>query len=128
MEDYVTLEIAKKLKEKGFDWKTECRFVEQSGPKREEFDEEKQQYVTITPINIYPQPTISQVLKWLREEKAIHISCNIWKFGWYFSVTEYEYYEEDKEYDVKDVYSGYNYSTYEEAILVGIEYVLDVVI
>mgnify|MGYP003288906458 CR=1 FL=1 len=81
MEDYVTLEIAKELKEKGFDWKTECRFVEQSGPKREEFDEDEQQYVTITPINIYPQPTISQALKWLREKNAIHISCNIWKFG-----------------------------------------------
>lgn len=56
--EYVTFEIAKKLKEKGFDWETSNVYERNTIACRYED---------------YPKPTISQVLKWLREEKKIHI-------------------------------------------------------
>ena len=57
MEDFVTLEITKKLKEKGFPIKTKT--------------EGKFGLTKVKEVEILP--TISQVLKWLREEKDIDL-------------------------------------------------------
>jgi hypothetical protein len=57
--EFVPFEIAKKLKEKGFDWETSNIYERNTIACRYED---------------YPKPIISQVLKWLREEKKIHIS------------------------------------------------------
>ena len=102
MEDFVTFEISKKLKEKGF------------------------------PLVDYV-PTISQSLKWLRDERCFHVSpdlmsdysmdydgniCEEWTY-WSYSI-----------HHIIDgiLYRDYNqieYKSWEEAAIAGIEYVLD---
>lgn len=74
MEDFVTFEIAKKLKEKGFDY-----------PCITHYDINKELKVVLSEpifwhsdvLSYTDAPTISQVLKWLREEKNIYISIFI---------------------------------------------------
>lgn len=109
--DYVSKEIARKLQEKGFEW---CR-VTTYNPK--------------TKVkNNHIEPTISQVLKWLREEKKLYIE--IWWLtqhttknlkGFQFIITpmcENPQRETDLEL----------YCDYETAAIKGIEYVIDNVI
>lgn len=65
----------------------------------------------------YVCPTISQVLKWLREEKKLHVRASIYFIGWCVDVTNM---------DGKRIYSNEcEYHNYEQAALAGIEYVLD---
>ena len=111
--EIVSFEIAQKSKEKGFN--AECyghyfngEFYPDMPPKYYQRDK----YVSA--------PFISQVLKWLREEKKIHIVIDIWGRTW--------------GYDVLSLPSGNsqhwtayeeNIKSYEQAALAGIEYVLD---
>ena len=71
-------------------------------------------------------PTISQVLKWLREEKKIHVVVDVFHDGWDTLIYT----------DIHTDYIGdyqYNYidrgdlarSTYEETVLDSIEYIID---
>ncbi len=71
-------------------------------------------------------PTIEQVLTWLRKEKKLHIACLFYKDeGYYYYV-----------YDLGSlarIYSSFDdsddcFSSYEEAALAGIEYVIDRII
>ena len=104
MEDFVTLEITKKLKEKGFPIKTKT--------------EGKFGLTKVKKIEILP--TISQVLKWLREEKKLHIAVDVWGRTWGYDVIEltggrslhWTAYCED-------------IKSYEDAALAGIKYILD---
>lgn len=78
MEDFVTFEIAKKLKEKGFT----CDYPFAMYNKYEEFCplySSDKFYFGIDDFDkhAYIAPTISQVLKWLRKEKKIFITINI---------------------------------------------------
>lgn len=121
MEDFVTFEIVAKLKEVGFPIKTKT--------------EGKFGLTEIKEVEILP--TISQVLKWLREEKYIHIEPCILADAdtdadgkvineftyWSFSVMstdtgdmiyfEYEH-TDDKRFDY-----------YEQAALAGVNYCLN---
>lgn len=125
--EFVTFEIAKKLKEKGFvgngDIGCKCGFYT---------DAYNYAYDDLDNSELMPNEclrfTISQVLKWLREEKEIYINiqpiptmatknkiCWGWDLKW----------DSDGVY-IKQKFIDYvNYKTYEEAVLVGIEYVLD---
>ena len=140
MEDFVPFEIAKKLKEKGFriptkniiamynelgvlhPLTTSADYVEcASGTKYrcyynyDDFDEYD-----------YPAPTISQVLKWLREEKEIHISTDITGAGWINNIVIKVKYIEDGPYWYSKKYRETEfYNSYEEAVIEAIEYVLD---
>lgn len=124
MEDFVTLEITKKLKEKGFPIKTKT--------------EGKFGLTKVKEVEILP--TISQVLKWLREEKKMHIEpsilidCDFDEDGkttneyiyWSFSIMSTEtgymiYFENERINDRR-------FDTYEEAAINGIEYVLENII
>lgn len=118
MDDYVTFEIAKKLKEKGYSQGNKSDITEK--------------YYTISDslkaaimlannedVEWYC-PTISQVLKWLREDKNIHIcisySDNI-NAMWEYEIILLEgalYQNADSAY-----------ISYEQAALAGIEYTLD---
>ena len=130
--EFVNFEIAKKLKEKGF--KEEClAFYGKSGDLRYNgFDASG--YVDISDLyasynlsEAYDAPTISRVLKWLREEKKYHIEFVGNACGYLFIVSDIpslggtDIYCSD--------YSGPNdggcWDTYEEAALAGIEYALD---
>lgn len=123
--EVVSFEIAKKLKEKGFSLP--------SGEVIGKYDSDgvyhSQLYVNFTETMDSEEiiaPTISQVLKWLREEKEIHISADITGAGWINNIVI-------KVKPIKDGFYWYSkkhretefYNSYEEAIIEAIEYVLD---
>ena len=128
MEDFVTFEIAKKLKEKGFSLeKTEIYG---------NFDSDGLfhpqlyfNYIETMDCDEIIAPTISQVLKWLRKEKKISIEVSIhcslkWMCGIYeFSdgIADFTQYDNNGIDDT--VYMLYE--SYEQAVLSGIEYSLD---
>jgi hypothetical protein len=126
-EDFVSFSIAKKLKEKGYpqaeknalamynkdsEWYSLSPTLDDFYYDFRDFDE-----------NDCVSPTISQVLKWLREEKGL-------------SLNVYPSYFANLLYWTCDVISfigeisiekrlGGDVKTYEEAAIAGIEYVLD---
>lgn len=129
MEDFVTYEIAVKLKEKGF--KDLCfayytntndlyfNYSHKAGAKYSDC------YLS---HNLMPKesvsgkfvdaPTISQVLKWLRGKKKIHIIIPAsFDEGYWWKVRDFN--REISEY------SDNEFDSYEEAALEGIEYVID---
>ncbi len=90
-EDFVPFDLAKKLKEKGY-----CNYAS---------------YWDYT-------PTISQVLKWLRDEKAISVEpCATPYNCWYYMIK--------CKGKIKATYIDNKYKTYEAAAIAGIEYCLD---
>lgn len=123
MSDFVTFELAKKLKEKGFPQKTagrynmiDCFYYE---------DGKMFFHGGACDVNeAYTAPTISQVLKWLREEKKIHVNIDIMKsypgaklIYWGYNIVLIDKYE---------VYHfEWNSNSFEQAALAGIEYVLN---
>jgi hypothetical protein len=119
-EDFVSFSIAKKLKEKGYpqaeknalamynkdsEWYSLSPTLDDFYYDFRDFDE-----------NDCVSPTISQVLKWLRDEKKIHIEISP---KWQYTV-----------YDMRcNPWIGYsdmqNYDDYTMAVIAGIEYCLD---
>lgn len=122
MEDFVTFKIAKKLKEKGFDWLNISTYNPKTRVR-----------------NNYNKPTISQVLKWLREEKKIFIAINI---GYCYESYEKPFPTNPK---MEPILKGYYYGvwdlgnlndkngrseyfeSHELAALAGIEYALNLI-
>jgi hypothetical protein len=115
MEDFVTFELAVKLKEKGF-----------TLPKSEiigKFDSDglfhSQLYINFTEtmdLDEIIAPMISQVLKWLRDEKKIHIGV---LYHNYYAVWIQPMKRNESEHVIHDC------KTHEGAAIAGIEYVLD---
>ena len=130
--DFVTFDIAKKLKEKGFKEKCYAYYF----PANHELVYNTNQfrggilYDCLRSYNSFPKevvtsdfigaPTITQVLKWLREEKKrfvvihpeghdVHYYYTVHNLARSFDVFEYTQ----------------SFATYEEAVLEGIEYVID---
>lgn len=122
--DFVNFDLAKKLEEKGF-----------TLPKSEiigKFDSDglfhSQLYINFTEtmdLDEIIAPTISQVLKWLRKEKKMHIAIDITDFGFVANTVSFKRDKSRCESELEHYdYKGY-YSTYEEAGLAEIDYVLD---
>ena len=122
-EDFVTYELAVKLKERGFN----CMYPIAMYNERGVFHE---LYTSVGNMQYYDYddfderdtiaPTISQVLKWLREEKKLHISINTWGRTWGYDIIHLVH--------GKSLHwTAYceSIKTYEQAALAGIEYVLD---
>lgn len=107
-EDFVTYKLAVKLKEKGFEWDKITTYNPRTKVR-----------------NNHIEPTISQALKWLRKKHAINIEIGLWYKGWYCDVWSYEYYEEENEYSIKKEFQSSDYTSYEQATIAGIEYVLE---
>ena len=126
--EFVSYKIAKKLKEKGFsklcfatydrDGMLGYNYCQPTTIRAISFEE----CMSIHGYddNCIDAPTISQVLKWFRDEKEIMVEIpitliddGIWKF--IFRIQTKELYDR----------SNYEYDTYEEAALAGIEYILD---
>jgi hypothetical protein len=64
-------------------------------------------------------PTISQVLKWLRKEKSLHIALHAHEVGWCFFIV-------DLNNIGRCIYvSECEYQNYEQTAFAGINYVLD---
>ncbi len=118
MEDFVPYELAVKLKEKGFT----CEYPFAMYNKYEQFCplySSDKHYFGIDDFDKHAciAPTISQALKWLREDKKIYICIS------YDDVCVYSY-------DIVGIMDGefkgveYDYETYEQAAIAGIEYVI----
>lgn len=110
-EDFVPFELAVKLKEKWFPQEDSVRY-----------DEQGELYIGDNDYPVCVAPTISQVLKWLREEKMWIIVIRLYeKNGWYWFIQD-----NNGELRASQLASVDEcFSTYEQAALVGIEYVLD---
>lgn len=144
MEYFVTFEIAKKLKDKGFQKKCLAYYDVEDNVGllyNTQYTNEVLpcQYTDLLqchntgeaetlPDNscfCVDAPTISQVLKWLREDKNIHIIVEISDSGWYYTLYPNVRWEDSKLKSDKYIMSFKNKNSYEEAALAGIEYVLD---
>lgn len=129
-EDFVTYELAVKLKEKGF---RELCLAYYTNDDTLYYNYSHKAGASYTDCylshNLMPKdsvsgkfvdaPTISQALKWLREEKKIHIVTDFdSNMCWYFQIALYGTTNYERE-------SEHQYNSYEQAALAGIEYVLD---
>lgn len=145
MSESVPFKIAKKLKEKGF--KEECVAHYYSNDptcliKNTALADYVQQPFCIESIKrswnrcelnpcssgcYYDAPTISQVLKWLRDEKNTHIEIYTNASGYDYIISDTPKLGGTDRY--WGDYTGPNdsgcWDSYEECILAGIEYVLD---
>lgn len=130
-EDFVSFDLAKKLKEKGFknncigyyDYAGEFHYGYASNISNREIYFCHNKYDNIWHRDLVDAPTISQVLKWLREEKNMHVVCPFYKDeGFYYYVQRLG--------NAARIVSSFGdsddcFNTYGLAALAGIEYVLD---
>lgn len=137
MEDFVPFELAKKLKEKGFREKClTCYDVDDNAVLLyntqypdgwfccQYTDLLKSHNVndSSTPDssgNYADAPTISQVLKWFREEKKIAINIEFIPYTWQYKIIDMSF---DRRFESCGMAI---FSDYEEAAIAGIEYVLN---
>ena len=138
-EDYVSFEIAKLLKEKGFDESTSmvymsydhlCKLNRYDSIRNSNYNDITKNYFE------YTAPTLQMAMKWLREVYNIVIGVNVlnennkgntdysnpdrWWYFWEFTDTKGVYKEELH----PDPLSN-EYSTYEEAAEAAIKYCLE---
>lgn len=130
-EDFVSFEVAKKLNEKGF------KQGHNIGYKKLIFsDENTIKYISdigayekeYFGINI-PCPSISQVLKWLREEHHLHFEVVATAYGYNLIISDTPDKGGTDKYFSHANDDGPNYAgawdKYEDCVMYGIEYVLD---
>ena len=133
MEDLVTLEIAKKLKEKGFpqspDYFNYSSYYDWDGLRKIHSLSNASVWFdpNISRDNLYFAPTISQVLKWLRNEKKLHIEFVGNDCGYLYIISDIPI--EGGTYRYYSNYNGPNdggtWDKYEDCALNAIEYVID---
>ena len=124
--EFVSFEIANKLKEKGFPQTPDYYYVNYSS--YYEWDGLRKIHPlsnssvwfdpNISRDNLYFAPIISQVLEWLRKEKKIYVSVEVEREDWF----EYKIVQTIKNTRCT---GNHVYETYDDAMLAGIEYVLD---
>lgn len=126
MEDFVTFELAVKLKEKGFREgclryydATDMEYCNESPLYCNKMLVSYNSFNDTWHIDFIDAPTISQVLKWLRKEKKIHVFARYcWLDSrWWWEMSKLDVHNFD--------YSDSEYLTHDDAILAGIECVLD---
>lgn len=111
MENFIPYELAVKLKEKGFKTEnTDWYYLDGNLA-------QVKKYINISPYKY--APTISQVLKWLREEKHKFVCIEFfnWEIGFGYKLVRLDY--------VSNITEKQRYKTYEQAALAGIEYIID---
>ena len=101
-EDYCSFEVAKLLKEKGFDYQ---------GFDYIDFEGE---------VIRQDRPTHQMAMKWLRDIHNINIEINFNRYG-----PNYRYKIIYKPEILDDIYSTGNYLYYEEAVEVALKYTLE---
>lgn len=140
MEDFVSFELAKKLREKGFYLKEPFAMYNELGVFHKLYSSAEftssydvcfRDYYCYDDFDErdFVAPTISQVLKWLREVKGIdvlpqrgHINLdNNGKVTRYYNVNIYF----ERRFACTLDNDEQDYSTYEQATIAGIEYVID---
>ena len=130
MEDFVSFEIAKKLKEKGFREECLCHYVDEdlyynieSPIANNQLWFSHNKFDNIWHRDNYDAPTISQVLKWLRDKFFLHISQKPYPcedgLMWMYEIRKIN------KYIVFVVANKTGFVTEEEASDAGIEFVLN---
>lgn len=133
-EYYVSLEVAKLLKEAGFDWKCNGAFLSIVGTKYAfakldaAHDNNNRKY---TPYNI-SVPTLDVAQRWLREKEGIYIGITAienkravtnsdgWTFHYEYGKPKFDCYIQDEWCeDICTLYDSFD--TYEEALEVDIK-------
>ena len=113
-EDYVSFEIAKLLKEKGFD-EASVMYYPKDGGEMTELDLYDLNYNRSKYIKC---PTQAITMKWLREVHGLHVGIDPLEGNWCTKIVELE--------DLCEVDKGITlYGTYEEAAEAGIKYCLE---
>lgn len=125
--EFVNFLIANKLKEKGFNipfyffYRSDDKLIHHAMVGKpliycNEIDDE-----------VICAPTISQVLKWLRKEKKMHMEIFLYDRKYSYFVKSITQICEDDLFHkcLNDATTDEEYATYEQAALAGIEYVLD---
>lgn len=134
--DFVNFDIAKKLKDKGFNepcfgWYYATPTCQFDHKENIVFNHSELRGVTYDDLLLSANgdninaPTIEQVLKWLRDKKAIHINIFLTEGGWNSTVFPFEYDEDDDEYSIARPHYEKDYISYEYAALAGIEYTIN---
>lgn len=130
--EFVNFKIAKKLKDIGFECKHPFAMYNENGIFHALFTSadycgKYREYYGIEDFDEhdYICPTISQVLKWLREEKKIHLFVEIADKGWYYTIYPNIRIEDGKLTSDKYILGQVPFKSHEEAEIGGIEYVLD---
>lgn len=134
-ECYVSLEVAKLLKETGFDW--ECKTYYDISLYRDEIiiEGEFHDYNFTTGNIIFSAPTLDVAQRWLREVKHLDISIH---YDPTIKSQPYVYFIYDVEEKFNDIlgiispvthsYSDGYFYTYEEAQEVGIKKALEIIL
>ena len=112
-EDYVSLEVARLLKEKGFDSHYSTHFYKNN--KLECYIEDRKKYWLQK--DEYAAPTLYMAQKWLIEKKGLHVSTgfNVPTGRWFYIIMNIR----EGHYQGKGL-SDYEYSFFEEALQAGI--------
>ena len=135
MEDFVTFEIAKKLKEKGFPQSPDCfnysSYYDWDGLRKIHSLSNASVWFdpNISRDNLYFAPIISQVLKWLREEHHLHFEFVGAAYGYNLIISDTpdkggtdRYYSHANDDGPND---GGAWDSFEDCALYGINYTLD---
>ena len=122
-DDFAPFELAVKLKEKGFD--EPCYGYYHCNGGNDSFElcgNGDCDFLNSKNKHRIAAPTISQVLKWLREEQGYNVNMRIYSpDGWYWTIQD-----RDGNYCCSHLtLSDDLFETYEQAALAGIKYVLD---
>lgn len=135
-EEFVTFRIAKKLKEKGFQEECLLYYTDTGSifsnsidtydrPNQElDYSDFQKCFNNGNSIGLVDAPTISQALKWLREEKERHIEIYMYHNCYLWEIYNTKIYDADLS-QKSEKYSEIEYETYEQAALAGIEYTID---
>lgn len=123
-EDYVSFEVAKLLKEKGFEGHSIITIYDEDAANAyvKELIEKHLPYSSDDPKLkefYYIKPTLQMAMKWLREIHRLHItiySCS--QESWMYRITKPHQKLEDGEY-------GEDFNSYEEAVEAAILYCLE---
>lgn len=117
-EYYVSLEVAKLLKEAGFDWDTYSAYNKDGM-----FTDKNRSILTWNDFaNYYSAPTLDVVQRWLREVHHLHITIfSSSQESWMFRITKQHQSLEDGVYE-EDFY------TYEEEQEAGIKKALEIIL
>lgn len=142
MEEFVTFEIAQKLKEKGF--KEPCfgwyypsdvsgydyRTLIMSNRSTCRGDRYKDLLISHYDDKYIDAPTISQVLKWMRNEMKINIEIFLYNRTYSYFIKSVTHIDDDDLFHqcLNEDTTDEEHETYEEAALAGIEYVLNNII
>ena len=137
--EFIPFELAVKLKEKGFNEPCLLHYESTGGfysnsidtydrPNQElDYSDFLKCFNEGNSIGLIDAPTISQVLKWLRKEKKIHIEIFLYngKYG-YFVNSITQICEDDLFHKcLNEDTANEEYTTNEQAEIAGISYVLD---